>query len=88
MTTISIHVDNKLADSFLHASDDKKRQLELLLNLRLQELVMYPQQSLLSIIDEIGEYAASQGMTAEILEYLLDEGKATRIFRGFGTREK
>jgi hypothetical protein len=37
MTTISIHVDNTLADSFLHAPDDKKRQLELLLNLRLQE---------------------------------------------------
>jgi len=33
---------------------------------------MYPQQSLLSIIDEIGEYAASQGMTAEILELLLN----------------
>ncbi len=44
--------------------------------------------TILSVADEIGEYIASQGMTAEILEYLLDEGKATRIFRGFGTREK
>jgi hypothetical protein len=27
----------------------------------------------LSIVDEMGEYAASQGMTAEILETLLNE---------------
>ena len=72
-TTISIHVDNALAESFLHASDDKKRQLELLLNLRLQELVSRSQRSVLNIADEIGEYAISQGMTAEILETLLNE---------------
>ncbi len=60
MTTISIHVDDALAESFLHASDDRKHQL-----------VTHPQRFLLSIADEIGEYATSQGMSAEILELLL-----------------
>jgi len=73
MTTISIEVDNEVARSFLQASVDEKRQFELLLNLRLKELMVNPNKPLAAIMDEMGSYAESQGMTPELLASLLNE---------------
>jgi len=67
MTTISIEVDNEVARSFLQASVDEKRQFQLLLNLRLKELMVNPGRPLLEVMDEIGHYAETQGMTPEPL---------------------
>jgi len=73
MTIISIEVDKDLARSFLQASVDEKRQLNFLLNLRLKELIAAPRKPLAAIMDEMGHYAESQGMTPELLASLLNE---------------
>jgi len=73
MTTISIEVDNEVARSFFQASVDEKRHLNFLLNLRLRELILNSNRSLIEIMDEIGQYAEMQGMTPELLASLLNE---------------
>jgi hypothetical protein len=73
MTTISIEVDNEVARSFSQASMDEKRRFQILLNLRLKELMLNPNIPLAAIMDEMGNYAASQGMTPELLATLLNE---------------
>lgn len=73
MTTssISIEVDAKTAQVYRAASDEEKRKLQLLLNLRLRELVSSPPRPLSEIMDEIGTEAEARGLTPEILESLL-----------------
>ena len=73
MTTISIDVENNIAQSFIQASIDEKRKLQLLLGLRLQELMSKPETSLTELMDDMGNYAQSQGMTEQVLDRLLDE---------------
>lgn len=73
MTTISIEVDKEVASTFSQASVDEKRKFQLLLNLRLKELIFNPNRPLLEIMDEIGGYSEAQGMTPELLESLLNE---------------
>ncbi len=73
MTTISIEVDNEVARSFFQASVDEKRHLNFLLNLRLKELMLNSNRSLVEIMDEIGQYSETQGMTPELLASLLNE---------------
>ncbi len=73
MTTISIEVDKEVASTFFQASADEKRKFQLLLNLRLKELIFNPNRPLLEIMDEIGAYSEAQGMTPELLESLLNE---------------
>jgi hypothetical protein len=73
MTAISIEVDKDIAQTFFNASANEKMKLQLLLNLRLKELIVNPNHSLLEIMDDMGQYAQSQGMTEELLASLLDE---------------
>ena len=73
MTTssISIEVDTDTAKAFSAASEDDRRKLQLLLNLRLRELVNSPPRPLRDIMDEIGAEAEARGLTPEILESIL-----------------
>ncbi len=73
MAAIVIEVDEKVAQTFSQVSADKKNKLQLLLTLRLQELMSAPERSLTDIMDEIGRYAEAQGMTPELLASLLNE---------------
>ena len=73
MATISIQVDPETAQAFDQASEQEKRKLQLLLNLRLRELTTGPRRSLKEIMDEIGTAAEAQGLTPEILESMLEE---------------
>lgn len=73
MAAIVIEVDEKVAQTFSQVSADKKNKLQLLLTLRLQELMSIPERSLTDIMDEIGRYAEAQGMTPELLASLLNE---------------
>jgi hypothetical protein len=73
MTAIVIEVDEKVAQTFSQVSADKKYKLQLLLKLRLQELMSIPEHSLTDIMDEIGHYAEAQGMIPELLASLLNE---------------
>jgi len=69
--TISIPVEEEVANAFAAASTEEQRKIALLLRLRLQDLVLGPQRALKVVMDEIGEHAEAQGLTSEILESLL-----------------
>jgi hypothetical protein len=71
--TISIQVDEDTARTFSEASAEERRKLQLLLNLRLRELTSGPVKPLRQVMDEIGAFAESQGLTPEILDSMLDE---------------
>jgi hypothetical protein len=68
---ITIAVDAQAAQAFAAASAEQQRKIELLLSLRLQDLVSVPQKPLSALMDEIAEAAASRGLTPSILESLL-----------------
>ncbi len=73
MTTemISIEVDAETAQEFASADVERRRKLRMLLGLELRAMLKRPQRKLLEIMDEMGAYAESQGLTPEILESLL-----------------
>jgi len=71
VTTISIRVGDETAQAFSGASLEDRRKLELLLDLRLRELLGGPTRPLDQIMDEVGAQAVGQGLTQEGLEALL-----------------
>ncbi|MEX0641474.1 MAG: hypothetical protein WD468_02170 [Pirellulales bacterium] len=71
MSTISIEVDSETARAFAEASDENRRKLQVLLNLRLRELTAAPARSLSEVMDEVGQSAAARGLTPELLESML-----------------
>lgn len=71
--TISINVDADTARTFTAAPPEDRRKVELLLSLRLRELVQRPPRPLWEIMDEIGAEAAAKGLTPDTLESLLRE---------------
>jgi hypothetical protein len=70
-TTITIEVDPASAAAFATAPADERRRIELLLKLRLREITAQHARSLGTIMDEIGDHAAAQGMTSQKLDELL-----------------
>jgi hypothetical protein len=71
-TTITIQVDTEAAKAFAEASPEAQRKMQLLLNLRLQDLTTAQGKSLQTVMDEIGARAEARGLTPEILQSLLD----------------
>jgi hypothetical protein len=71
MSTILIEIDDETAKAYAAESEDRKRKLQLLLNLRLKEMVNAPEKSLEEVMDEIGAAAQARGLTPEILESIL-----------------
>ena len=68
--TITIAVDPDLADTYRAASDQDRRKLDLLLNLRLRD-VTRTGESLHDVLAEITQNARARGLPPEILEELL-----------------
>jgi hypothetical protein len=71
MVSISLQVDPDTARAFSAVPPEERRKLELLLNLRLRELIDQPARPLSEVMDEIGRRAEEKGMTPELLESLL-----------------
>ncbi|HEX5103860.1 MAG TPA: hypothetical protein VFV87_08630 [Pirellulaceae bacterium] len=69
--TISIAVDAEAARALAQASTEDRRKLELLLSLRLKELVGGPSRPLSAIMDQMSAEAQARGLTPEALESLL-----------------
>ena len=69
---ITVSVDPDVADVYRSASDDDRRKLDLLINLRLRE-VTAPGSSLRTLLLEISRDARRRGLTPEILQFILDE---------------
>ncbi len=69
--TISIEVDEDSAKAYSQASDEHRRKLQLLLNIRLRELTAGSVRPLREVMDDIGKKATQRGLTPELLESLL-----------------
>lgn len=70
--TIRIRVSAEAAERFEAASEEDRRKIEALPSLQLGDLTQ-PLRSLEEIMDSMGNYAQSQGLTPEILESILNE---------------
>jgi len=68
---ISIPLDPATAIAYDSASDRERRQIQLLLRLRLRELTGQPPRPLADVLDEAARAAAARGFTGEILRDLL-----------------
>jgi hypothetical protein len=73
ISTISLEVDADTARAYTEASVEEKRKLQLLLSLRLREIVSGSRKSLAQIMDEIAAEAQARGLTPEILESILND---------------
>lgn len=68
---IALPVDAETARAYEAASPEVQQKVQLLLRLRLRDLIVEPQHPLREIMDEIGTEAAARGLTPERLEELL-----------------
>ena len=69
---ITVSVDPDVADVYRSASDDDRRKLDLLINLRLREATESGR-SLRTLLLEISHDARRRGLTPEIPQSILDE---------------
>lgn len=72
-TTISIPVDATTAQAYNQASTEDRKKIQILLRLRIRELLNTSTSSLSQLMDEIGARAEARGLTLEILETLLGD---------------
>lgn len=70
---ITISVDADLAEIYRSASESERRKLDLLINLRLRDVLAPSKKSLSTLMDEISREAQRNGMTPEILTSILNE---------------
>ena len=75
---ITVSVDPDVADVYRSASDDERRKLDLLVNLRLREATE-SRESLRTIMKEISREAQRRGLTPEILQSILDEEGSAQV---------
>lgn len=69
---ITVSVDPDVADIYSSASDDERRKLDLLINLRLREATE-SRESLCTIMAEISRDAQCRGLTLGILKSIPDD---------------
>ena len=73
---ITVSVDSDVAKAYRSASESDRRKLDLLINLRLREVIK-PEKSLQEITSEISRNVQRRGLTPEILQAILDEKNRT-----------
>ncbi len=71
MENITIQVDPEIAKAYRDADADKKRKIQIFLNIMLKKAVT--QKPLLEVMEEASQQAVSNGMTPEILESILND---------------
>ena len=70
--TINVRVDAKTADAYESSSEIERRKIDLLINLKLREVVRESRR-LEEIMEGISRKAQERGLTPEILESILAE---------------
>ena len=70
LATINLHLDEEAARIYTAASKEEQEKLSLLFELWLKE---FEELSLSAIMDKISDNAKERGLTAEILESLLND---------------
>ena len=69
---ISVAVDADVADAYRAVSDEDRRKLDLLVNLRLREAT-HSERTLRDIMRDISDSAQRRGLTPELLQSILNE---------------
>ena len=69
---ITVSVDADVADAYRAVSDEDRRKLDLLVNLRLREATQ-SERTLRDIMQDIGDSAQRRGLTPEMLRSILNE---------------
>lgn len=69
---ITISVNTDVANAYRIASEEERRKLDLLVNLRLRDATR-TKSSLKQVMGEISQNAQERGLTPDILESILDE---------------
>lgn len=69
---ITVSVDPDVANAYRLASDNDRRKLDLLVNLRLRDATR-SKESLKNVMLQISQNAQQRGLTPEILQAILDE---------------
>lgn len=69
---ITVSVDPEVANAYRLASDNDRRKLDLLVNLRLRDATL-SMASLKDVMREISQNSQQRGLNPEILQSLLDE---------------
>lgn len=69
---ITISVNTDVANAYRIASEEERRKLDLLVNLRLRDATR-TKSSLKQIMGEISQNAQERGLTPDILQSILDE---------------
>ena len=70
---ITVSVDPDVANAYRSASDEDRRKLDLLVNLRLRDATR-SKVSLKEVMREIAQNAQQRGLTPEIMKSILNEG--------------
>lgn len=70
--TITVRVDAETAKAYESSSEIERRKIDLLLNLKLKQMVK-PSRPLEEVIQEISQNAQNRGLTPEMLESILGE---------------
>jgi hypothetical protein len=70
---ISIPVDAATARAYSEASLEDQKKIQILLRLRIHEVLNTPSVPLNQLMDQIGAEAKARGLTPEILETLLSD---------------
>ena len=70
--TITVRVDPETAKAYEASSETERRKMDLLINLKLREMVRKPR-PLAEVMEEISAKAQARGLTPEILESILAE---------------
>jgi len=71
---LTIDADADAVRAYMSASPEDRKKMQLLMNLRLKEVVAPSTASLREVMDRIGSQAEARGLTPEILESILNEG--------------
>jgi hypothetical protein len=74
-TPVNIELDDELARIYVEASPEEQRRVQVLLSAFLRGLTNDSTESLSAIMDRMGNNAQARGLTAEILESLLNDGE-------------
>jgi len=71
---LTIDADADAVRAYMSASPEDRKKMQLLMNLRLKEVVAPSTASIREVMDRIGSQAEARGLTPEILESILNEG--------------
>jgi hypothetical protein len=71
--TITIEVPDEIANAYEKATAEDRKKIDLLLRLRVRDVLQRPKRTLLEVMDEMGREAAERGLTPEILDDILNE---------------